>query len=101
MVPAAPNRTVLVARVTGQRPHATVAKWDVLALEVLASEPVERYHDMIRAQPGQQVEVAVDREWLPAGRHLAGTTVRLVATVAGPEVLQVAYGEPAVTVVRE
>jgi hypothetical protein len=75
-----------------------VGKWDVLTLDVLTSEPVEGYHDMIRARRGQRLELVVDRAWLPPGQELSGATVRLAGTVAGPDVVKVAWADPAVTV---
>lgn len=101
VVSAAPNRTALVARVEGRRPHPSVGKWDVLTLRVVSSAPVDGYHDMIRAHPGQQLTVAVDRDWLPAEGDLSGRSVRLSATVAGPDVITVAYADPAVTLLPD
>jgi hypothetical protein len=100
MVGAAPNRTRVTARVLDLHPHPETGKWDVLSLEVVSSEALDGQRDMIRAEPGQRLDVVVDRDWLPAGEELPGTVVSLDATVAGPDVVRVAYAEPAVRVLR-
>lgn len=101
VVSAAPNRTSLVARVEGLRKHSSVDKWDVLTLRVVSAAPVEGYHEMLKASAGDQVEVAIDREWLPAGVDLVGRTVRLSATVAGPDVVKVAYDDPPIRILPD
>jgi hypothetical protein len=100
VVAAAPNRTTLVGRVEAIRPHPRVAKWDVLTLVIDSAAQVEGFNDMIRPEPGQRVDVACDRDWLP-DRKLIGATVKLTASVAGPDVTTAVYGQPTVTVIGD
>jgi hypothetical protein len=98
VVSAAPNRTALVARVEARRPHPSVGRWDVLSVRVESSAPVEGYRDMVAAEAGRRLEVAVDRDRLPADVDLVGRTVRLTASVAGPGVLTAVPAGDAATV---
>lgn len=98
MVMAAPNRTDLLATVEAQRSHPGVGKWDVLTLRVESAQAVEGYADLIHPVPGQLLDVAVDRDWLPPDQ-LPGAVVRVIATLAGPDVIRVVYGDPSLTVV--
>src|SRR5690242_17247713 len=99
MVATAPNRTRLLARVEGVRPHPTVDRWILFELVVLAADPVPSYRDMLHAEPGQRLDVAVDRGAVPAGADRPGTTVRVTATLAGPDVVGAVDDEPTVAVV--
>jgi hypothetical protein len=61
----------------------------------VAGEP-----DLLHPAPGQRLEVAVDRDWLPPD-VAPGSTVQLDATVAGPDVVRAVWRSdgPAVRVV--
>ena len=87
MVSAPPNLTELVGRVEQVSPHPSVGKWEILHLRVASTAPIAGWADLVGAQPGQMLEVVIDRDWLPDPAHparLTGATVRVSASVAGP-----------------
>lgn len=66
MVAPIENRSQLAGVVRARRPSPDVRRWDVLDVEVTEVRPVEGVADLMSGRVGDVVEIAVDRDALPA-----------------------------------
>jgi hypothetical protein len=85
MVQAIENLTALTTRLVTSEPHAQLAGWDRLIVDVLDARPVPGLADLLSRYAGERLELAVPSR-LVAGLA-PGTVIRLRARLAGGRAL--------------
>jgi hypothetical protein len=78
------NLTRLVVVIRGQRQDPVRAGWDELVVDVLRSEPVPGYYDLLTPTVGTTLTIAVPQALLPVG-PLPGSELECRARRGGPD----------------
>ena len=83
MVQGIENLSRIAGRVISRRPHPTLADYDVLRVALESATPVEGKADLLGAQVGNELDVAVRRALVPQGSAGARLECRAKRTPDG------------------
>jgi hypothetical protein len=81
MVQAIENLTALTTRLVTSEPHAQLAGWHRLVVDVLDARPVAGFADLLSRHTGERLELAVPSRLVTG--LTPGTVIRLRARLAG------------------
>jgi hypothetical protein len=83
MVQGIENLSRIAGRVVARRAHPTLTDYDVLRVALESAAPVEGKADLLGAQVGKEIDVAVRRALIPAGGASARLECRAKRTPDG------------------
>ena len=83
MVQGIENLSIIAGRVIARRAHPTLTDYDVLRVALESAAPVEGKAELLGAQVGKEIDVAVRRALIPAGSAATRLECRAKRTADG------------------